>query len=114
MAELVDQLRETMSKYYDSVFINSALQSLSGVKYRKTRVPTYLTIKVPSIKRHVCSYDGDAESYGGWILTFREIKLFKIGSHIEEVPCYKKPKKGQTIKFKRYAPLSIEEKQPLK
>jgi len=95
-----------VAKFYDSLLMDSFTKPISGIKYKKKKVPTYLTIKVPLIKRHECSDDG-------WLIYLKEIRLFKIGSHFEKVPYYPKTK-GKVITFKRYSPLSVEEKQPLK
>ncbi len=78
------------------------------IGYRKVKVPTYLTIKVPMVEKHYDSdYDYEDDEFRGWLISFKEVKLFKIGHKIEEVPIYKKRKPGSvTIKFKRYSKLN--------
>lgn len=102
---------EAVGNYYDSMLMSTLLDNhfIGEPKYRKERVPIYLKIKVPVIHKHTCSsdYDDYDEEPSGWLISFREVKLFKIGSKIEEVPYWPKRKPtGQTVTFKRYTPLS--------
>jgi hypothetical protein len=114
-----NQIDEEMNKFYDSVLLDALLAPspfLGEPRYRKERVPVYLKIKVPVIHKHTCY--NDYEEYDdepiGWLISFKEVKLFKIGSKIEEVPYWPKRKTtGETIKFKRYEPLTVKEKEPL-
>ena len=108
--DIRDRLEEMMSSYYEKALMNSLFgnaEYLFGkvIGYKKVRVPKYLTIKVPVITKE---YDNDSEygdgSFRGFLLSFEERKLFRIGTTIEKQPIYRKTK-GETITFSRYGGL---------
>ncbi len=70
-------------------------------KFRKKRVPRYLRIRIPVIERHYCYEDEES----GLLITTREIKLFRIGTEVIEVPVRRKFKKVEKIRFRRYSKL---------
>jgi hypothetical protein len=94
--------------FYDKKFLDSArsIVSMGEMKYRNQRVSTYLKIKLPVIERHECCDDDGEIIESGLMFKIREIKLFRIGSHIEKVPYWKK-RKGGIISFVKFDPLSI-------
>lgn len=101
-----------MANYYDSILLNqmrtSPLEdSLFGkvIGYKKVKVPKYLIIKLPIIEK---DYNTDSEygdgSFRGYLISFREVKLFRIGTTIEKQPIRRKIT-GKTVKWKRYGDL---------
>jgi len=106
-------MNEELNNIYDQELLNVMTRPLSFnhhlkiIRYKKVKVPRYLTIKFPVIERWT-DYDGEY-SFGdlqGWIIHFKKFNLFKIGTKIEEEPVYEKLKPSKaTIKFRRYSPL---------
>lgn len=104
-----------LANYYDSLLLNqmqgSPLEdSLFGkiIGYKNIKVPKYLTIKIPVIEK---DYDFDSEygdgSFRGYLISFREIKLFRIGTKIERMPIRRKAT-GKSISWRRYNPTNKE------
>jgi hypothetical protein len=111
LKDKADELGSHLATYYDKMILDQASKSFllgfSG-KYRNKRVPKYLWITVPVVERHYCNdEDGGYNSLSsGWLVSTRRIRLFKIGTEVIQVPIRKKlPKKGATIKFRRYGEL---------
>lgn len=112
---VADELGQAMASTYDKLMMESLTGSsmlhekIFGklVGFKKVKVPKYLTIKVPVIEK---DYDNDSEygtgEFRGWLISFKEVNVCKIGTRIEETPIYKKKKTDQTIKFKRYGKLA--------
>ena len=108
VSELAQERGKTLANFYDKMLLDSFMQSgLAGdfglIKYRKQRVPIYLTIKIPIFEKHYCydNYDDDDSGSAGYLMNFKAIKLFKIGSRIEKVPYYP----NKTLRFRRYGKL---------
>ena len=84
------------------------------IGYRKVKVPRYFRIKIPVISK---AYDDDSEygtgEFEGWLISFKEISLFRIGTDIEKRPIRKKLK-DQVITWKRYEPLKTAIEQNVK
>lgn len=99
----VSERLSVLSKFYDKMLVESILNSGMGLfytgKFRNKRVPKYLKIRIPVIRKHFC--EGVFES--GLFLTTKEITLFKIGTEVIKVPVKRKFKKGEKIRFKRYS-----------
>jgi len=72
------------------------------IGYKKVKAPRYFKIIIPTISRY---YDEDFCQFVGYLIRFKEIRLFKIGTEIVEVPVYKK-REGKAIKFRRYSPIN--------
>lgn len=104
------RLGEEMGNLYDQILINTLTHAnqldemvfgkITG--YKTVKAPRYLTIKIPDISKQ---YDDDSEygtgEFEGFLISFKEIKLFRIGTKTEKQPIRKKPK-GQTVSFSRY------------
>lgn len=102
-----------LANYYDKALLDSITGSTSledslfgkVIGYKKVKVPKYLIIKIPIIEK---DYNNDSEygdgSFRGYLISFREVKLFRIGTTIESKPIRKKVT-GKTIKWKRYSNL---------
>jgi len=114
LQDVASVMGNTMAKFYDEMLMqqlsstNLLHEHLFGkiIGYKKVKKPVYLTIKVPHIEK---DYDNDIEygtgEFRGLLISFREVKLFRIGTKIVEKPIYKKIKTGQVIKFSRYSEL---------
>ena len=94
----------------DSILQQSQLDEFAFGKivgYRDIKVPVYLRIKVPVIVKHYCedSEYGQSE-FMGWLISFREVSLFRIGTKIEKEPIRKESNIGGTINFVRNKPLN--------
>lgn len=111
VSKLAQERAKAIGDFYDKALLDNLkthFPFFAGAKYRKQRVPIYLKIKIPVLEKHSCGYDYDdyPVSKNGYFLTFRKIKLFKIGSRIEKVEYYPKKKiPGGTSKFRRYSQL---------
>ena len=114
LQDVASVMGKTISKFYDEMLMQQLSSTtllhehLFGkiIGYKKVKEPVYLTIKIPKIEK---DYDNDYEygtgEFRGLLISFREVKLFRIGTKIIEEPIYKKVKTGQTIKFARYSDL---------
>lgn len=103
--ELIDNIARTTGKYFDKKIMEALTYSPLGetiVGYRKIKEPVFLKIKIPVIAK---DYDIEFGDFRGYLISFKEVNLFKIGSKMVEKPIYKKTK-PKVIKFKRYSPLS--------
>ena len=112
LKETAEKLGEAVANFYDRALMDAitAPSMFFTGKYRNQRVPKYLRIKVPVIERHDCC-DEDGGCYqSGWLITTKEIQLFRIGTKVIKVPVMRKFKKGETIKFKRYGNLNENKK----
>ncbi|MCK9578812.1 hypothetical protein M0R01_05015 [bacterium] len=109
LKEISDSIGEQMSRYYDRQLMDVLYGSnlIYSEKFRNKKVLKYLYITIPTIEKHSC-YDDDGYDYGhGWLITTKRIRLFPIGIKIIKEPVLRKfPKKGITIKFRRYDKLS--------
>ena len=112
---IVKKLGKEMAAYYDKVLLNSFLGMSYPplgeiIGYKNIKVPVYFRIYIPVVEKH---YDTDFEygtgEFEGWLLSFREINLFKIGNKIKKQPIYRKEEK-KTVIFKRYKRLNIKTK----
>lgn len=105
-AEITDKIAQVAGNYYDEILLNTLLEGTTYYKWKNERVTKYLTISIPIIKKHICT-DEDGEIYEtGFLITFKQIKLLKIGSQIIKTPYIPKRKTtGKAISFKRYSDL---------
>lgn len=102
--ESVERHAKAAGDYYDRAMLKmfkSGMSLFYTGKFRNKRVPRYLRIKIPVIDRHYCYEDGES----GWLITTKEIKLFRIGTEVVKVPVMRKFKKGETMKFRRHSTL---------
>lgn len=123
LQDVANVMGDTVAKFYDEMLMqqlsstNLLHEHLFGkiIGYKKVKEPVYLTIKVPRIEK---DYDNDIEygtgEFRGLLISFREVKLFRIGTKIVEEPIYKKIKTGKTIKFARYSDLKNDRKKSKK
>lgn len=110
--KLIEYMESTLGNYYDRTMMNVVLNQNSFfhfgkiIGYKNVKEPIYFTIKVPIIEKHY-NYDecGDYEEEDGFLITTKEIKLFKIGTKIVKKPIYEERKDRGMIKFRRYSPL---------
>jgi hypothetical protein len=107
---IAKKLGKEIATFYDKVLLDNLSSSLSYdfgkiIGYKNIRVPVYFKIYIPVVEKH---YDTDSEygsgEFEGWLISFREIKLFKIWNKIEKQPIYRK-EKGKTVSFTRYKEL---------
>ena len=113
--KIVEKLGKEMATFYDKALLDNLSKPLfynlgKIIGYKNIKVPVYLNIYIPVVEKH---YDTDSEygtgEFEGWLLSFREIKLFKIWNKIEKQPIYRK-EEGKTVFFKRYKRLNIKTK----
>lgn len=70
------------------------------VGYKEKKVPKYLKVKVPYIRKFYSTY-GVWEDDPAYIVGVKEVKLFKIGTETIKEPTYKRPS-SKPINFTRY------------
>ena len=109
--KVADELGNTLASFYDKQLLDAATSTSiyerwmpKIVGYRMVRVPRYLEITIPVIEKHYCSDEYGEERYlEGLLLTFKTIRVCRIGTKVEKQPIYKSDKrKGSPINFKRY------------
>lgn len=107
-------LEKAVIDFYDRAFLDRARIAPYGYKY--IMVPIYKYYRTIKYKDY-CSCEECGNKHFNW--RTREVGVKVIGKKKIKVPKdfsdILKHKKGkpQVIKFKRYSPLSVEEKQPL-
>lgn len=107
------KMANNLAKFYDKSLMDmltkdSIFSEWTKIKgYRKVRVPRYLEITIPWIKRYFDHDDTYIHSdEDGWLLFTKKIRICQIGTKTEKRPIYFKPKsKGSVIKFKKYGSL---------
>lgn len=101
--KMVHTFAKNTEKYYDELLMklypSTHLREIYG--YRTVKQPKYLYVTLPVIEKHL-DIDSDFE---GYLLTFRKVKLFRIGTEKVKMPICKKIKKGGKISFSRYSEL---------
>jgi len=104
MANVTDfynkKFMEVVSYHMDHLFFGKV------VGYKDVRVPRYLMVPVPVIERHY-DYSDMGVDFEGILLSFRWVRLFRIGTKVIKEPVYRKPK-SQLIKFRRYSNLNVD------
>jgi hypothetical protein len=105
LSDISEQVADSVASFYDK----KLLEILEGpcsftpkiIRYKKVKVPRYLEITIPVIKKH---YSDDWWEYEGLLLTTKRIRICRIGTKTEREPIYKK--RTGTIVFKRYSKLN--------
>jgi len=104
--DITEQVGSALSNFYDKMLLdaytNTNLLLGEVVGYRNVKRPKYLEISLPHIEKH---YDYDYGEDDGYLLTFRRVRLFRIGTETVSEPIYKK-RKGSFIRFPRYNKIS--------
>ena len=96
--QIADLAGEALAHFYDTTLIKMMSRNLFYTgKLRNKRVPKYLKIRIPVIRRHFCEDSCDS----GFFITTKKITLFKIGTEVIKVPVLRKGK----IRFRRHSSL---------
>lgn len=75
---MVEALAAASGRYIDGAIRDVLLSGFT--KYRKKRVPTWFTIKIPVVEKHYCTDDDGEETGSGFLIGSKEVRLFKIGN----------------------------------
>ncbi len=105
LKDTAEKVADALHNFYDQRLLDRTMNTTTTslllgevVGYRKVKRPKYLWVTLPQIEKH---YDTEYNEFEGYLLTFRRVRLFRIGTKMVSEPIYKK-KTGSTIRFVRY------------